>query len=91
MTMPLLAHLLLLPEPDQLQHEHILVTLKGINLISHATIVTKLQHNTSISEAIFLSTCTASTEQLMSPQAQQSADPGIGLPSTATCSWLDAA
>lgn len=43
-------HLLLLPEPDQLQHEHVLVTLEGINLINHATIVTQLQQDTDTNQ-----------------------------------------
>jgi hypothetical protein len=38
-------HLLLLPQPDQLQHKHILVTLQGLNLILHASKVAKLQQS----------------------------------------------
>jgi hypothetical protein len=41
---------LLLPEPDQLQHEHVLVTLEGINLVSHASIVTQLHKRKDTSE-----------------------------------------
>lgn len=40
---PAAPHLLLLPQPDQLQHEHVLVTLERIKLISHAAIVAQLQ------------------------------------------------
>jgi hypothetical protein len=37
------TYLLLLPQPDQLQHEHVLVTLQRVNLVCHASIVAQLQ------------------------------------------------
>jgi hypothetical protein len=41
------AHLLLLPQPHQLQHQHVLVAFQRLNLIVHAAIVPKLQTATA--------------------------------------------
>lgn len=81
----LLPHLLLLPQPDQLQHEHILVTLQGVNLISHATIVTKLQHDTRGTQSVN----THRHKRSAVTSATQSNRLMTQMLAWPTCSWLD--
>jgi hypothetical protein len=51
------THLLLLPHSHQLQHQHILVALQGLNLVMHAAIMPQLQHKTAAATANLRQAC----------------------------------
>ncbi len=69
------AHLLLLPHPHELHHQHVLVALESVNLILHATKCTQLRTTAAVWQP---SRKAGMTSRLMAMQLQTQ---GAGAPS----------